>query len=316
MQVTERTNGNSSRFKQRGAALILFALLLLLVATTAFFTNFDSSQYMIEREKITAIALAEAKAALIGRAVLDSERPGSLPCPDNTNNGSADLFAGNNCPIYIGRLPWRTLATGDLRDAYGERLWYALSRNHRDHPSAQPINSDTPGALTIDGVGDYVAIVFSAGPQLNGQSRISNQVSDYLEGENADGNDNYAMPLGGNTNDKLIRISRDEIKDKLALRILREIRGTSTQGLIYYYTEAGENKYPFADINDDGVADADELIGKPSYRDHANQSLFFAEDTEEMLIDNEWLSLISYSVSGDRQTVSLGLGVKELVVVP
>lgn len=316
MQVPESVYRHSFRFKQGGAALILFALLLLLVATTAFFTNFDSNQYKIEREKITALALAEAKAALIGRAILDSNRPGSLPCPDNDDDGSAELLAGNKCPTYIGRFPWRTLATGDLRDAYGERLWYALSRNHRDHPSAQPINSDTPGALTIDGVDDYVAIVFSAGPLLNGQSRISNQVSDYLEGENANGNDIYTMLLSSSSNDKLIRISRDEIKDKLALRILREIRGTSTQGLTFYYTEAGENKYPFADINDDGIADADELIGKSSYRNHVNQSLFFAEDTEEMLIENEWLSLISYSVSADRQAVNLVLGVNELVVVP
>lgn len=315
MLVSERVCHHVFRFKQGGAALILFVSLLLLVAITAFFTNFDSSQYMIERQKITTQALAEAKAALTGRAIMDSNHPGSLPCPDNDDDGSAELFIGNNCPTYIGRLPWRTLGTGDLRDAYGERLWYALSRNHRDHSSAQPINLNTPSTLTIDGVVDYEAVVFSAGPPLSDQSRPSNQVSDYLEGENANGDDVYTVLVGSNANDTLTTISRSELMDKVALRILREIRGSSTQGLIHYYNTGGNN-YPFADIDGDGISNADGLTGTPSYQDLLNQSLFFEDDTKEMLIDNGWLPHINYSIAVDKQTVILGLGVNELVVVP
>ena len=126
----------------------------------------------------TAIAMSEAKDALIGRAVQDPNRPGSLPCPDTDGDGVAELFAGGECPAYVGRLPWKTLDLPDLRDDAGETLWYALSRNFRDHPSAQPINSDTAGNLAVyasDGAtlvaADAAAIVFAPGAALAGQSR-------------------------------------------------------------------------------------------------------------------------------------------------
>ncbi len=31
----------------------------------------------------------------------------------------------------LGRLPWKTLGLPDLRDAFGERLWYAVSSKHK-----------------------------------------------------------------------------------------------------------------------------------------------------------------------------------------
>src|SRR5688572_8050210 len=97
----------------------------------------------------TRAVLDEARQALIGRAIADANRPGSLPCPDGDDDGSADLFVGSACASYIGRLPWRTLGIGDLRDDAGERLWYVLSPAFRDHPSAPPLNSDTRGTLMV-----------------------------------------------------------------------------------------------------------------------------------------------------------------------
>jgi hypothetical protein len=313
VRLTDCKYRTVSSGRQHGAALIMLTFLLVLVATTVFFSSYDSRRYRVEREKITAKALVEAKAALIGRALLDANHPGSLPCPDSDNDGSAELFAGNHCPSYIGRLPWKTLGTGELRDAYGERLWYALSQNHR---SAEPVNLDTPGMLTIDGVGDYLAIVFSAGPAMSDQSRPSNQFSDYLEGVSVDNNNVTVITSGTVTNDRTIRISRNEVQDKLASRILREIRGSSSQGLIHYYTESGENRYPFADTDGDGIADVDALAGNPSFEGPMNQSLYFEDDTKDMLGKNGWLSIINYQVSDDGQTVTLKLGNQELVVVP
>ncbi|HSS46974.1 MAG TPA: hypothetical protein VLL03_06130, partial [Burkholderiales bacterium] len=161
--------------------------LLLIISVGLIFGLARPSTLAINRDKQTAAALAMAKDALIGRAATDTTIPGSLPCPDAVtnipginvpNDGIADLFAGSNCPSYIGRLPWRTLVLPDLRDGSGERLWYALSPNFRDHPSAQPINSDTKGNITVYAdstaatlTNEAVAVIFAPGAALGTQNR-------------------------------------------------------------------------------------------------------------------------------------------------
>ena len=88
---------------------MIMLIILVMGALTLLVNSLNSSTVRIERDETTAEALAQAKAALIGRAISDSSSPGSLPCPDADGDGSADLFAGNQCPSYIGRLPWKTL---------------------------------------------------------------------------------------------------------------------------------------------------------------------------------------------------------------
>ena len=302
--------------QQQGAALLLFAVLLLVVSTTAFFTYFDSAQFRKLQDNKTAEVLVIAKEALMGRALTDLERPGSLPCPDNTGNGSSELFAGNHCPSYVGWFPWRTLGTGELLDGNGDRLWYALSRNHRDHPSAQPLNMDTIGSLSLDGVGDHVAIIFSPGMPMNGQNRPSNQVQHYLDGENANGDDLYTRLIQANLNDRTLTITRGEIMQKVAMRLLGTVKGSELEGLLAYYATAGEIRYPFADANGDGYAEEDALNGIPSYQGHADASLMFSPTTLTMLGNNEWLPLIEYQVTADGQQVTLALGGQVLVVTP
>ena len=191
----------SREIQQRGIALIVvLALLGLLVGVLVVGFTGDLARQN-KKQQQTTDALAKAKEALIGRAASDSSIPGSLPCPDLMtnilgnvpNDGIADLFLGTNCPSYIGRLPWRTLGLPDLRDASGERLWYALSPNFRDHPSASPLNSDTTGQLTITGAAaasNVIAIVFAPGPVVGSQVRDGanqNAVTNYLEGGNETG---------------------------------------------------------------------------------------------------------------------------------
>ena len=146
-----------SRSLTRGHALLFLLLLTAAVGVTLFVYGASTEvTRAINADAKTRAVLEQARAALIARAVSDANRPGSLPCPDavtsTPNNvpddGIADLLVGNACPSYIGRLPWRTLGVGDLRDAHGERLWYALSPNFRDDNSVQ-INSDSKGTLTV-----------------------------------------------------------------------------------------------------------------------------------------------------------------------
>ncbi len=182
--------------------------------------------------------LAQAKKALLARATVDATLPGSLPCPDlvthitGTNvpdDGIADLFAGINCPSYVGRLPWRTLGLADLRDPDGERLWYALSPNFRDYASQVLINDATAGMLSISGastLNNVVAIVFAPGAPLGAQSRSGtanqNNVVNYLEGANASGGTAFvSQPPDANLNDRLVAIT---VAD-LLLSVERRVAG-------------------------------------------------------------------------------------------
>ena len=290
---------------QRGALLILLVIALGVLAVTLFVGMLSSSEIQIERDKKTAAALAEAKAALIGRAVRDDNRPGSLPCPDTNNDGSADLLSGPNCPSYIGRLPWRTLGLPDLRDGYGERLWYALSSNLRDDASAQPINSDTLGQLTISGLSptnSVIAIVFAAGPSLSGQIRDAAHANDpasYLEGNNALGgsNTNFTTANVSSTfNDRLLPITNDNLFPVVEKRIANIIMGTgtgstSTTGLRKYYLN--NSTYPSSPLNYSALQYSN---------DPTTQT-----NTLNMLTNNGWDTLVVYSPTSPPAKAQLTL---------
>ncbi len=199
MPLNTRT---ARRTAQAGIAAVLLLVILVMGSLYALLSgvNTATAELQQKRDDATTAALKQAKEALIARAAMDANRPGSLPCPDLVtniagnvpNDGVADLLAGPNCPSYIGRLPWRTLGLPDLRDSSGERLWYALSASFRDENTAV-INSDTQGDLTVQGVSpmaNVVAIVFAPGAAVGSQNRgvaNVNDVTQYLEAENAGG---------------------------------------------------------------------------------------------------------------------------------
>src|SRR5688500_4529835 len=217
----------------------------------------------------TRAALDYARQALIGRAIGDANRPGSLPCPDLDDDGSAELFVGSACPAYIGRLPWRTLGVGDLRDESGERLWYALSPNFRDHPGAPALNSDARGTLTVYSSGDAlaiareaVAVVFAPGTALPGQVRDDAPAqcgstgkhiarnrcpSNYLDAagnlnNTAAGGPYIAATPGLHFNDKLTVISTPDFMPLVEQRVALEARNA----LLAYRRGSGCRCYPWA----------------------------------------------------------------------
>jgi hypothetical protein len=299
---------------QHGMMLVMLVCLIGLAATVLLLGALNSNRAKIERDRKTVSALAEAKMALIGRAAADGNHPGSLPCPDGNNDGSADLFAGTDCPAYIGRFPWKTLGTGTLVDGDGEALWYALSSNYRDHVLAEPINGTAPGSVRVDDAGDQIAIVLSPGNPLSTQThRPSNRISDYLEGENADGDADFSRQPAPIQNDRLIAIGRIELFATVSQRVLREIQGNAMQGMRKYY--AGVLAFPYADVDGDGNADVGKLAGMPSHRAGPG-SLFFDAATSSMLLDNDWLSQVHYAVSGDLKSATLQLNGKVLTMLP
>jgi hypothetical protein len=275
----------AARTRQRGQTLVAILAILGIGFGVVIYTLLNSTQLTLEAERSTTRALASAAQALIGYAAADDNRPGSLPCPDTDNNGSAQLYAGSYCPSEIGRLPWRTLGLPDLRDGSGERLWYAVSRDYARNPSGAPaLNSDTAGQLTVTGSAPatgVVAIVFAPGAVVGSQTRDTanqNLAQNYLEGGNETAGATTFVSAAASTtfNDRLHTLTRDALLAAVEMRVAREARAV----LRAFFTANGY--LPFAN----GFGDA-------TYRCTLNQfggriPRFFANDCKASPADPDW----------------------------
>lgn len=292
-------------------------LIIFLAATSWILGQSDGASVRNQLAKVTATSMAQAKEALIGRAATDDNRPGSLTCPDVDNDGLTDTFGGN-CSAYIGRFPWKTLKLPELLDGNGDRLWYALSFELRDTAAAQPINSQKPLGLTLDGTPNIAAIVFSGGPpHTNQHGRPSNAVSDYLDdGGNNDGDNSYVSgPVSLTFNDKVLAITRDDIFRTVSQRILAEIRGPDDNapgapryGLRRYYDINAT--FPWADGGNDGLGDVGMTTGNLPYND-----LEMDPASLSWLIPNEWLSLVTYQHLS-ASSVRIAIGSSRMDITP
>lgn len=127
------------RGRQRGVLLIL-ALLVVLLALGTLFAAAMGIGAAARRARITERALAQAREALVAyaadRPIGSALGPGYLPCPDLDGDGWAESTCGSQDGSSgqdqrLGRLPWKTLGLAELRDADGERLWYAVSSKYK-----------------------------------------------------------------------------------------------------------------------------------------------------------------------------------------
>ena len=291
-------------FAEQGTVLINLVFLLSMAFVAYSIRGLSPVSSLAYKQQKTQQALEEAKQAVIGWAALQAT-PGQLPCPEDVtlvgtlNEGSAKSSC--NALPALGRLPWKSLGIGDIRDGNGDKLWYVISAGFR----SSPINLNTQAQLSVDGVANAaVAIIFSAGTALNGQIRNSASATvtkQYLDLSNSDGDANFISTASSATfNDQLKLITKADLFKVVAYRVLGEIRGDSAQGLGKFY--AANNVYAYADSNHDGLADNMSLIGTPSYQGNAGSTdanLFFSTAKKTMLTSNAWLDLIQYEVQAD-----------------
>jgi hypothetical protein len=229
MRRRQFVRGNRAR--QRGVALMLLMLLAIVTASAIFVAVLSQpgSRNTLQEQDRNQQALLQARDALIAFAA-NQKIPGQLPCPENTAmiGTSTEGSALGSCTLpAIGRLPWYTLNLGDLRDASGERLWYAISPGFR----TAPINSDTPAQLTVDGVANTaVAIIFSAGPPLSGQTRpiptsaAPPLVANYLDLDNNDSDGTFVTTgAAGQFNDKLMIVTAAQLFRVVERRVLSDV---------------------------------------------------------------------------------------------
>jgi len=237
--------------KQRGAALMVMLVILIIGATAMLLHSLNSTTLRLEREQITADALAHAKEALISYAISSENtgaataRPGNFPCPDTDAPGTAAYGSEQgSCSsaggTTIGRLPWKTLGIPELLDADGEPLWYAVSNNFRKSTSI--INSDTLGTLQTyapDGStllttlgSEAVAIVFAPGRIIGTQQRSSNTdkttASNYLDTANGFNNATSTGPFiaadkSDSFNDRLMIIRTRDFIPIIEKRVAKEL---------------------------------------------------------------------------------------------
>ncbi len=245
--------------RPRQNGFLALTLMLILFLATAGIWMRPISAGIQPGNDVTQQHLQLAKTALIARAVSDANRPGSLPCPDLLTNdsglsnypgdGKSDNLTRNDCPTYLGWLPWATLDLGDLTDEHGQHFWYALSRNFRDDDNAPPLNSEITGQLGVDASTDIAAIIFSPGPPLPDQNRPSHTPADYLEGSNADGDEIFVSgPADAHFNDRLILITRQELLAAVEQRVINGVRSCLSQHATMTAKQAFPWPAPFSSV--------------------------------------------------------------------
>ena len=186
--------------RERGAVLVALAAILAIALTALFTTALARSATGPRRYAASDAALATAREALLdyatARPVNEIVGPGYLPCPDLDDDGWAESTCGSMSGEKgqwqrLGRLPWKTLGLADLRDAFGERLWYAVSSKHKGllnctvsaecldmspeaaigtitvrDPAGTVIHDGTSASPYDPGSGGAVAVVIAPGPPL------------------------------------------------------------------------------------------------------------------------------------------------------
>ena len=282
-------------FAQRGQ-VVLLSLILLMGLGVALFASTASTEVTrtVNADARTRSALEQARDALVSYAVGHTFRPGSMPCPDTDDDGVMESFVAGECPSYIGRLPWRTLGVGDLRDEAGERLWYALSPNFRDQPSVQ-INSDSKGTRTVFSIStstvlttQAVGVVFAPGTALPGQVRDLTMAACMMSGGTAymrrdlcassylESSSDAAVPWNNASasgpymaarpslafNDKLLVIRTTDFMPLVERRVARDILNTLLEYRKQSQLTGGCDCYPWPDRDANGSSDPDNNRGQ------------------------------------------------------
>ncbi len=207
--------------KQKGAALLLFVLLLVTGASALLVSKMNKAATQSFRDHITMRALNEAKEALIGWSLNHPVHPGVMPFSDriassettNPYDGFSDCrnfdpadTGTNRNNFLLGKVPWRgqnTPCTGttiygglktNYQDPNGEVLWYAVSKNMLnngvDYRQIGPdlLSRTTDWITVLDQNGNEISnrvafVLIAPGEALSNQNRNGNApvASEFLD---------------------------------------------------------------------------------------------------------------------------------------
>lgn len=192
----KRFHYNLSIYKQRGAALLILAIIFILSATLIMVGNRSRNKLQLEQQNNIYQILEAAKYEMIGFAVQNNNVPGMLPFPDRNadtpgHDGLGDCSGNTTFPpittsLLIGRYPYRGQenGTGGCTDNFASfdnrgyaDLHYVVSPNLIQYfitPTRNTINANVlneSGWLTVyDAKGnpttDVAFIIFYPGNAL------------------------------------------------------------------------------------------------------------------------------------------------------
>lgn len=240
-----RTLSHLSLSSQRGfASAVMITLLTMgsLYTLTSRLHGLNLSP-QTAHDKRTAAVLSRAKLALIAYAAENDKRPGGLPCPDLNDDGEAELSC-DAVAQRIGRLPWQTLKSGDLRDGAGERLWYSVSAGFRNDAS-NVINSDSEGEISSS-LGDrLVATIIAPGSPLPTQQRTGarNAVAQYVESYRLAARPSFES--SATSNDRIESLTREELMNVIEPVVAARLKSEIVPVIKAQYFDAW-GAFPFA----------------------------------------------------------------------
>lgn len=279
--------------RQRGFTILLVMLVLLVGGTSVYVTARDPAEAKAAKSlQQSTIDLRGAVTNLAVYSISDNDRPGSMPCPDDDGDGTAELFAGSDCPDYVARLPWKTIDAA--RDA--GKLWYVMDPDFRDHSDVEPLNVVVPGSLTLNGVGGYSALVIHPGDPVEGQTgRPSDDLTDYLDvAENTDGDNDFVDCTGiAGCNDRIIGITVDELFAVVQQRVLAELEIALRQ------FHADNNFLPYAAAFSGGAScDKWARFGRVATHegDCGTGNTLTPSDLPNWVMNNDWDEHVFYTV--------------------
>lgn len=316
---------------QGGAALILFATVLILgVAWFTVGALGKAAPTAADRDARTGRALGAAKKALLAYVALkaaDSAEnfPGRLPCPESLGQmGTA--AEGLSAPVVtpsfptcssVGRLPWETLGVDQLRDSYGEPLWYAVTTGTWalvNSGTNLTINPGTANAISYNGTANaVVAVIIAPGPAVNtlsepgtpaaGCSKVNQQTNRYavplvaarfLECGNATGSYTTAG-ISPWSNDRTISITANEVMDAIAGAIADRLQRQVAPALNRWRTTTsvtswGESFMPYASTFSSAAPPSNNMCGNSGITEGMLPSIDVATSVSTGTCDTSWTS--------------------------
>lgn len=308
-----------ARPRQRGFVLLLVLLVLMVAGAALFVTaRAPGDAERAARDSRSAKVMAGVRDAVIAYAGFGGTNnvKGALPCPDfddpgDPGSGQSNSLTctGGSASVYLARLPWRTIDV----DTRTGNLWYGIDADYRDEESeVEPLNPSTPASLQVNGEGGYVAVIIHPGDPLAGQTgRPSSTISDYLEEDNADGDQAFTDCTDiNNCNDRVAGIRIDALWDPVQRRVLGEVEEVlqdyhAAKGYLPYAADFGTVEC--VDGNHLGqlpLTDGDGDCGGAT--EALNESDFPVWIRSEAQGGNDWLDFIVYHVDDDCTASSPG----------
>lgn len=304
------------KYSEQGAALLIFLISVsLATALLGQLTgDLSPSLYRAARQAKVSTELQKARTSLIAYTVTYADNypasgagVGHFPCPDRDPIGDGILTNDGPDPPCnrhgknIGRMPRFTFSRDagatrnsrkliefyPFRSLYDQQMWYVVSHEFINNPISTVVNPNTRGSLQVDDLQGVIAVIVAPGVELAqyGQRRPSNQISDYLEGENADGDTRFTRRATAAGNDLLAMITVDDVLPWM----LRRVRGVLDEWFDHFSSELCEQDlyrcYPETLLDLLPVLDG-QTSGSEQVERH-------------WIVRNKWLDYVQYQVSAE-----------------